>query len=1437
MALAACICAAASATVKYSLYINYTDWETSFYESVQQAGQSEWPLSGEGTSADPYRINSERDLAAVAYHVNVNHNSFYGKYFRLERDLNLIGLSCTWIPIGVDDTPFEGYFDGNNHTIANMQMHVVNSPEWHGYNYGLFGKCTGAIRNLKMTGASVTIGQTDNNNSYQLNIGLLCGHLSYNYSKVLYGAIYGCNVRGEMRGTVSQQADCSSLGGLVGLAQNPVCIYRCHTEFTTYLNGAFDVGGIVGCVSPYTIDIARFGHAKESFVFDCTADVNITVNRTTIDYFHAGGICGTSGGNIEACASSGSVTVNTDGTAAGICGRNKGNIIACVSTVTATGGYNVGGIVGKNESNSVGEKELPGQIHNCVFSGHLYGADATYCGGIAARSPGERVCNSLFLGTVEPSTVSNYSTPIQQRTNGEANSKEPVNCYYDRSLCQLVNSNAVKTFSELTGNGDELTLSAEEDVLYTNEAIYYNNMSVSVRGVTWAYAAGFYPRLCVDGINNASYTGEYMKESVLPRAMTNWGDETDLYTPALFPAYASLAAIPPGFTESNRAHYLDNAFSLAPKTCNEKTYSYGLSNEALFGIEGQTATPRDPGTSMLRVTTAEGPSKQFLLRVTCGKTWDGNFADGYDGGNGSQETPYLIHNARQLMKAFRDNVAGDYYALTQDIWFNEDLLDATGEVKEGKRAWDHRSFTANWSARLDGRGHLVRGIYATNACGIFYHVKEGAVIENVGFVNTYTRRSADDRDHANALLAEQIEANATVSNCIFEGSVVAGSNHAFWAYALAHRIDGTVKDCIIAVNGVDGNIRNLCRRVSSSQNVVRCLMLPNNVVTLKPEDEGYEPIDFYVPEGTVSQVNAENVKTVSALISGEALSGEQWITATRRLPALKTFAETDYGRLLSLPLYSSSANPLYDLKTQMEFEPGAASWSLNTDSYLEIYPEMGIIAPKGAGTCFMTRRLDDAKVITPLTVSASCKPGVTFTDDNTKTFCVNHFDSDANGYLTLSELAAVSNSSLSTAMNYASATTQIGQFPEFRLFNSVDDFGASFREKTNITELQLPQNVTALGGDAFKGCTGLTAISLPAKVSTVGEHPFYASAVTNIYVDPDNGCFASRDGVLMTKEGNQLVCYPGGRTGDITLHGRVECINSNAIYKIDGATSLYLNAPDHDSYTELAADGITSANGELMTVYVKDATNDLTEDQRQEAETGEGRGVLLEQFKDAACWSAYREAGKLKRYFDLEVSANSRDNEGNYWATMYIGFDTTLPDGLTAYIVDKDKTSENEEYLVLREISGRVPMLTPVVIRATASGTYKLYPSEARKFAERNMSENLLNGIGRNGLDVNQSDAIEGGCLTLGRNKKGEVGFFIYRGTKKISAYRAYLTVNRVNGARLICLPDDPTAISATKASDVNSGDTWYTLDGRKLSRRPSERGIYVHNGQKIFIK
>jgi len=34
-----------------------------------------------------------------------------------------------------------------------------------------------------------------------------------------------------------------------------------------------------------------------------------------------------------------------------------------------------------------------------------------------------------------------------------------------------------------------------------------------------------------------------------------------------------------------------------------------------------------------------------------------------------------------------------------------------------------------------------------------------------------------------------------------------------------------------------------------------------------------------------------------------------------------------------------------------------------------------------------------------------------------------------------------------------------------------------------------------------------------------------------------------------------------------------------------------------------------------------------------------------------------------------------------------------------------------------------------------------------------------------------------------------------------------------------------------------NEAGTWYTLDGRKLSGRPAQKGVYIVNGRKIAIK
>jgi hypothetical protein len=532
------------------------------------------------------------------------------------------------------------------------------------------------------------------------------------------------------------------------------------------------------------------------------------------------------------------------------------------------------------------------------------------------------------------------------------------------------------------------------------------------------------------------------------------------------------------------------------------------------------------------------------------------------------------------------------------------------------------------------------------------------------------------------------------------------------------------------------------------------------------------------------------------------------------------------------------------MKTMVEFEGGAANWKIVDDGVIDVVPDLEVMQPLKAARTYLVRTLGEAKIVTPITVSENFTEGIQFEDENAQQFCDAAFG-DHNGKVNLSEVIGVSSSDFASAMTapqYA-YTDNIEKFPELRYFMGVNDLSTIFQNKSKLKEVTLPVKMKNLPDDLFLGCSSLTSFTIPVSITSMGAtHPFNGSGVENFSTEKRHPTMTARDGVLMSKEGNQLICYPNGRTGtDITLSGAVKRINSNAIYKINGASNIYLDAPTYESYTELGEDGITSHNGELMNIYVKDATYEMTEDERSHALTGEGKGVLLEQFKEADCWKAYAQAGKLKRYYELEVSDKSQDATNNcYWATMYIGFDTQLPEGLTPYIVDRDKTKTSADKLVLRKINRKVPMLTPVVIKASAPGKYKLFPSVEAKLPDFPMYENLLDGTKRDGLSVNQSQSIEGGCLTLGRNKQGKVGFFIYRGTQKIPGYRAYLSVNIVPEGRLLEISNDEetTAVeSVAKSLEPMAKDQYYDLQGRTVNGQPLKKGLYIQNGKKVIVK
>ena len=90
-----------------------------------------------GTGGD-YTIYSAGDLAAFAAAVNGG-NSFGGEAVTLADDIDLSGYE--WVPIGTQDHPFSGTFNGQGYEISNCTFTSAENGEQY---LSLFGKAENA---------------------------------------------------------------------------------------------------------------------------------------------------------------------------------------------------------------------------------------------------------------------------------------------------------------------------------------------------------------------------------------------------------------------------------------------------------------------------------------------------------------------------------------------------------------------------------------------------------------------------------------------------------------------------------------------------------------------------------------------------------------------------------------------------------------------------------------------------------------------------------------------------------------------------------------------------------------------------------------------------------------------------------------------------------------------------------------------------------------------------------------------------------------------------------------------------------------------------------------------------------------------------------------------------------------------------------------------
>ena len=207
---------------------------------------------GNGDSSDPYIIKTAEQLAFLAKQVNGG-ETYHGKYFQLEADLDLSGSE--WSPIGIGERetdgstvtkPFAGTFDGKNHKISGLTLTAGLDDQ------GLFGCSSGMIRNLGTDSGKISIGSAE-------RTGAICGYSSgtiencwnsANITGSTEGGIYVGGICGYSTGTISGCLNTgditanSFIGGICGNTNRDTQISNCFNSGS--ITGKEQIGGIAG---------------------------------------------------------------------------------------------------------------------------------------------------------------------------------------------------------------------------------------------------------------------------------------------------------------------------------------------------------------------------------------------------------------------------------------------------------------------------------------------------------------------------------------------------------------------------------------------------------------------------------------------------------------------------------------------------------------------------------------------------------------------------------------------------------------------------------------------------------------------------------------------------------------------------------------------------------------------------------------------------------------------------------------------------------------------------------------------------------------------------------------------------------------------------------------------------------------------------------------
>jgi len=663
---------------------------------------------GAGTSEAPYQIAKGEQLAYLASQVNGG-ISLSGVYFQLTDDIDLGAKE--WTPIGNNSNFFSGKFDGNNHTISNLEINSSLN------NVGLFGRTSSSsseIKNLGLLNISI--------NSTGICTGGLVGY------QVNGATITNCYATGSVSGT-------NYVGGLVGFSNSATTVTNCHA--TGIVNGTDYVGGLLGIAFATTIT-------------NCYATGSVTGTDG------AGGLVGQSDlqSKITNCYATGSVTgTNNVGglagykndnsseygywnssaaqTAGGALQTGKGIGLAyCIDTTVAmtSAEMQTNAFAAILTSNSTAAGYPKKWKHNSTVNNGYPVFDDTVVGDTTAPVLAVTSVSNVALATASGTTTANATLNF---------TSDEVGTYY-YFVC--ASGTAAVTAATVEAQG---TAGANGAGSATAET------GVNTVNVTWAQGAAAYNAyIIVEDIS-----GNVSSVKAVPIVFVHF--KTDA-TDTVYTATANSGG--GAVTYSIIGGEDQDKFSIDSSTgalsfVNSPDYENPTDSDAnnLYNV-------------IITATDSNGAVSQSVTVIIHSGVWDGTVVTDYEGGDGTSGNPYRIATGAQLAYMASQVNGGNtyenkYFQLTEDL--NLGGLEWTPIAKD----------TYWFLGNFDGSNHTISNLTVTSSLdykGLFGSVGI-SVIKNIGLLDVSISGPSPDSYSSVGSLAGR--SSATISNCYATGSV------------------------------------------------------------------------------------------------------------------------------------------------------------------------------------------------------------------------------------------------------------------------------------------------------------------------------------------------------------------------------------------------------------------------------------------------------------------------------------------------------------------------------------------------------------------------------------------------------------------------------------------------------------------------------------------